>query len=135
MQFRSIFILVLTLVLAAGLMNPVWAKAGNEPVVGGSLLAVNVEVVATTGYRASKLLGADIYNDAGEKIGKLDDFIVGSEAKVSVAVVAVGGFLGVGSRMVAVPATSIESNEQGQMVLPGGTKDKLKALPEFRYVK
>ena len=103
--------------------------------MGGSLLAVNVEVVAATGYRASKLLGADIYNDAGEKIGKLDDFIVGSEANVSVAVVAVGGFLGMGSRMVAVPATSIESNEQGQMVLPGGTKDRLMALPEFRYVK
>jgi len=135
MKFRSILILVLTMVLAAGLMNPAWVKAGSEPVVGGSLLAVNVEVVAATGYRASKLLGADIYNDAGEKIGKLDDFIVGSEANVSVAVVAVGGFLGMGSRMVAVPATSIESNEQGQMVLPGGTKDRLMALPEFRYVK
>lgn len=135
MQLRSIFALSLTLTIALALMNPTWVQAGDEPVVGGSLLSVNVNVVATTGYRASKLLGAEIYNDAGDKIGKLDDFIVGSEAKVSVAVVAVGGFLGMGSRMVAVPASLIESNEQGQMVLPGGTKERLTGLPEFRYAK
>lgn len=108
-------------------------KKENEPMVGGSLMAVNVEVVATTGYRASKLLKSDIYNHKGEKIGILDDFIVGSEEKVSVAVVSVGGFLGMGARMVAVPAQLFESNAQGQVVLPGATRDKLKALPAFQY--
>jgi sporulation protein YlmC with PRC-barrel domain len=105
----------------------------NEPVVGGTLTAVNADIVATTGYRASKLLKADIYNDEGEKIGRLDDFIVGSEEKVSVAIVGVGGFLGMGKRMVAVPAGSFESNDQGQVVLPGATRDRLKALPAFQY--
>ena len=69
------------------------------------------------------------------KIGFLDDFIVGSDAEVSVAVVAVGGFLGVGARMVAVPASLFESNDKGQTVLPKATKDVLIALPEFRYAK
>ena len=96
-------------------------------------MAVDVDIVATTGYRASKLLKSDIYNDKGEKIGKLDDFIVGSEEKVSVAVIAVGGFLGVGARMVAVAADLFESNAQGQVVLPGATRDRLKALPAFQY--
>jgi sporulation protein YlmC with PRC-barrel domain len=109
------------------------AKKDNAPVVGGTLMAVNVDVVATTGYRASKLLKSDIYNDKGEKIGKIDDFIVGSEEKVSVAIVAVGGFLGMGKRMVAVSAELFESNAQGQVVLPGATRDKLKALPAFQY--
>ena len=109
------------------------AKKDNAPVVGGTLMAVNVDVVATTGYRASKLLKSDIYNDEGEKIGRLDDFIVGSEEKVSVAIVAVGGFLGMGKRMVAVPAGFLESNAQGKVVLPGATKDRLKALAAFQY--
>lgn len=109
------------------------AKKDSAPVVGGSLMAVDVDIVATTGYRASKLLKSDIYNDKGEKIGKLDDFIVGSEEKVSVAVIAVGGFLGVGARMVAVAADLFESNAQGQVVLPGATRDRLKALPAFQY--
>ena len=112
-------------------------KAGKNdaPVAGSTLLAVNVDIVATTGYRASKLLGSEIYNHQGEKIGKLDDFIVGSEEKVSVAVVAVGGFLGMGKRMVAVPATLIKNDAKGRMVLPGATADQLKALPEFRYAE
>jgi hypothetical protein len=52
---------------------------------------------------------------------------------VSVAVVAVGGFLGMAVRMVAVSAELYEGNAQGQMVLPGATKDKLKALPAFQW--
>jgi sporulation protein YlmC with PRC-barrel domain len=103
--------------------------------VGHTITAVDVDKVATTGYRASKLLGAEIYNDRGESIGKLDDFIVGSDEAVSLAVVAVGGFLGMGRRMVAVPADLIVSNDKGRMVLPGATRKELKALPEFRYLK
>jgi len=112
-----------------------WTQADTDPVAGGSIMAVNVDVVATTGYRASKLLGSDIYNDNEEKIGKLDDFIVGSDANVSVAVLAVGGLLGMGARMVAVPAGLFETNAKGQTVLPGATEDQLKALPEFLYAK
>lgn len=116
-------------------INGAWAETKNDPVVGGAVIAINVDVVATTGYRATQLLGSDIYNEQGENIGKLDDFIVGSNAKVSVAVIAVGGFLGVGARMVAVPASMLTGNDKGQTVLPNATKEKLEALPEFRYAK
>jgi sporulation protein YlmC with PRC-barrel domain len=110
-------------------------KAAADPVVGGSVIAVNVDIVAATGYRASKLLGADIYNEQGETVGKLEDFIVASDANVSIAIVGVGGFLGMGERLVAVPASLFKSNDQGQTVLPNATKDQLEALPEFRYAK
>jgi sporulation protein YlmC with PRC-barrel domain len=121
---------------ASLLVSPLgWAESVKDPVVGGAVLAVNVDVVATTGYRASRLLGSDIYNDKGEKIGVLDDFIVGSDANVSVAVLSVGGFLGMGDRKVAVPASLLISNEKGQTVLPDATEDQLKALPEFVYAK
>lgn len=112
-----------------------WAESGNDPVVGGAVMAVNVDIVATTGYRASRLLGSDIYNDKGDKIGVLDDFIVGSDANISVAVVSVGGFLGMGDRKVAVPASMFTSNQKGQTVLPDVSTEQLKALPEFLYAK
>jgi len=112
-----------------------WAESGNDPVVGGAVMAVNVDIVATTGYRASRLLGSDIYNDKGDKIGVLDDFIVGSDANISVAVISVGGFLGMGDRKVAVPASLFTSNQKGQTVLPNATADQLNALPEFLYAK
>jgi len=135
MRLITVSTILCALVLVTVQLSSSFAQSGNGPVVGGSIMSVNVEVVATTGYRASKLLGSDIYNDQEEKIGKLDDFIVGSNEEVSIAVIAVGGFLGMGSRMVAVPAKLIESNDKNQIVLPGATKDQLKALAEFRYVK
>ena len=109
------------------------AETQGDPIVGGSIMAVNVDVVATTGYRASELLGSTIYNDKGDSIGTLDDLIVGSDASISIAVVSVGGFLGVGARMVAVPASLFETNNTGQTVLPGASKEQLESLPAFNY--
>ena len=94
MRLITVSTILCALVLVTVQLSSSFAQSGNGPVVGGSIMSVNVEVVATTGYRASKLLGSDIYNDQEEKIGKLDDFIVGSNEEVSIAVIAVGGFLG-----------------------------------------
>jgi sporulation protein YlmC with PRC-barrel domain len=132
---KIIQVMTCLLILLIGQFFTVSVQAENASVVGGSLMAVNVEIVTTTGYRASKLLGSAVYNEQAEKIGILEDFIVGSNAAVSVAIIGVGGFLGMGTRLVAVPAALIESNDQNQIVLPKGTREELKALPEFRYVQ
>ncbi len=50
-------------------------------------------------------------------------------------VISVGGFLGIGDRLVAVPATLFTSNKKGQVVFPNGKKEDLEALPEFKYTK
>jgi sporulation protein YlmC with PRC-barrel domain len=105
-----------------------------KPIVGGTFASVTDEMVETTGYRASKLLGADIYNAENEKVGKLDDFIIGTDDQISTAIISVGGFLGLGSRKVSVSSDLLEGNDKGQIVLPIATKEKLMALPEFRYI-
>lgn len=126
---------IVLLALVFGFVGSGAAQQTSAPVVGGAIMAVNVDVVATSGYRASKLLGKPVYNNQGEKIGTLDEIIIASDQMVSVGIVSVGGFLGVGSRNVAVPALLFELNEEGQTVLPEATKDVLKALPEFIYAK
>lgn len=109
--------------------------AASTPVVGGTIVNVAVTEIQAKGYRASKLLKSDIYNKDGDKIGTIDDFILGGNKNVSFAVLSVGGFLGLGARNVAVPAILFERNEKGQIVLPNATKDDLVALPEFRYAE
>jgi sporulation protein YlmC with PRC-barrel domain len=122
--------------VAVLLAGGAWAdKHGGDPVVGTVLTGVNAESVATTGYRASKLLGSSIYNDKGEDIGKLEDFIVGSDDSVSVAIIGVGGFLGVDERMVAVPVEVLKMNDKGQLQLSGASKKQLEALPAFIYAE
>jgi hypothetical protein len=92
---------------------------------------VNVKSLAD-GYRSSKLVGATVVNDANQSIGTIDDLLVGRSDKVLYAVLSVGGFLGMGSKLIAVPYASLQIRGK-DVLLPGGDKGQLKALPEFKY--
>ncbi|RJF78699.1 PRC-barrel domain-containing protein [Rhodopseudomonas palustris] len=104
------------------------------PQAGVALVKVDVSVVAQ-GYRMSKLIGSTVMNDKNEKIGSLDDVIAGKDKKqLDFAILQVGGFLGVGARLVAVPFNSIVIDDTGSKVtLPGASKEELKKLTEFKY--
>ncbi len=54
-------------------------------------------------FRASKLVGSNVYNQSGQTVGSVDDLLIGQDGKISEAVVSVGGFLGIGGKLVAVP--------------------------------
>ena len=53
-------------------------------------------------WRASKLVGVDVYNDANEKIGDINEVILDKSGKIANVVLGVGGFLGMGEHYVAV---------------------------------
>lgn len=111
------------------------SSAITPPVVGGATIGIEVTQIMATGYRASKLIGSNVYNEDGDKIGKVDDIVISGDNSVSFAVISVGGFLGIGARNVAVPANLFQGNEKGQIVLPKASKDELLALPAFQYAK
>jgi len=53
-------------------------------------------------WRSSKLIGVDVYNEANEKIGDIQELILDKSGKVEHVVLGVGGFLGMGEHYVAV---------------------------------
>jgi sporulation protein YlmC with PRC-barrel domain len=89
-------------------------------------------------WRASKLVGVNVYNEANEKIGDINEVILDKSGKVANVILGVGGFLGMGEHYVAVafdklkwvnepprsttvssstapankPATNVDSNER-----------------------
>jgi len=88
-----------------------------------------------TGWSARRtILGSAVYNDKGEKVGKIDDIIVSPSKAVSYAIVGAGGFLGVARHDVAIPVNQF-SLDAGKFVLAGATKDAIKAIPEFKYAR
>lgn len=115
---------------AAVLPLPVLAQGVPQTL---SLMKVDPTTLAT-GYRTSKVVGSVVVNEAKEKVGIIDDLIVTRDGKVPYAVLSVGGFLGVATKYVVVPASALEVQDQ-QMLLSGATRDTLKALPEFTYAK
>ncbi|WP_245297039.1 MULTISPECIES: PRC-barrel domain-containing protein [Rhodomicrobium] len=99
---------------------------------GVQLLQLDVKVIAK-GYRASSLIGKEVRNDKNEKIGSLDEIII-DKKQVLFAIIQVGGFLGVGGRLVAVGYDQLQIDDLGNKItLPGASKEQLEKLDEFRY--
>jgi sporulation protein YlmC with PRC-barrel domain len=126
-----VLVVFMSLVVAAG------AADSSAQTAGSSLVSVSVTEMreVAKGWSAKKqILGKDVYNDTGDKIGEISDLIVAPNKSVSYAIVGVGGFLGMGERDVAVPVSRFKQ-QMGKIVLKGATKDALKAAPEFKYAK
>ncbi len=87
-----------------------------------------------TGHRVSSIIGASVINKANETVGNIDDIIVAADGKAQYAILSVGGFLGVGSRLVAVPFDEL-SLEANRVTLPTINKERLSTMPEFHYSK
>lgn len=62
----------------------------------------------TGNWRASKVVGLSVYNDANESLGSINDLLTDKSGKIVAAVVGVGGFLGVGERYVAIPFEKVK---------------------------
>jgi sporulation protein YlmC with PRC-barrel domain len=108
------------------------AAANPAPVAGVIPLGVTrieADLVAP-GLRASKIIKQDVYNDQNRKIGKVEDLVIAPDGSLSVAVIDVGGFLGIGKHRVAIPVKQF-TQITPKVVLPGADKDALKKLPEF----
>lgn len=107
---------------------PAFAQ-GNPQTLG--IVKVDPQTLAT-GFRATKMVGSKVVNEANENIGTIDDLIITTTEKVPFAVLSVGGFLGMGNRHVVVPFSSLRTSAD-RIMLPGATKDSLKLLPEYKY--
>ena len=83
--------------------------------------------------RSSKVVGASVYNEQDQSIGSIDDILMtDSDHKAATAVISVGGFLGLGSKLVSVPFDQLKI-ENDKIVMPGATKASLEGMPEYRY--
>lgn len=126
-----------TMLLASAAMIGVGFLAAHANAQGVpqtvEIAKVDVQKVAA-GYRASKVIGNSVLNEANETIGKIDDLLVTRDGKEPYAVLSIGGFLGMGTHMVVVPYDSLKFADN-EIVLPGGSKDGLKMLPVFQYAK
>ncbi|WP_376984900.1 PRC-barrel domain-containing protein [Bosea sp. R86505] len=125
---RSTTFFAAAALLLASVAMPAFAQGAKQTV---SLMEVN-PITLATGYRSTKVVGSTVYNEAKEEIGKVDDLIVTSKDSVPYAVLSVGGFLGMGTHNIVVPASALDVVD-GRMMLRGASKDSLKALPNYAY--
>jgi len=83
---------------------------------------------------ATSLVGSHVRNEAGEDLGRLEQIMLNiSSGHIGYGVLSVGGFLGIGAKMVAVPwsAFHIEEVEQGPRLMLDVDRKTLEDAPGF----
>jgi sporulation protein YlmC with PRC-barrel domain len=161
---------------AAIVSSPAYAQT-NQPAPGAAPTATTAssgqKMMLKDKWRASKLIGLDVYNEGHEKLGDISELILDKDGKVSAVVIGVGGFLGMGEHDIAVTMDKLKFKEDavrttstapatterpGDTATTGtatttatttttstandwvpdhavmsGTKEQLKAMPQFKY--
>ena len=86
----------------------------------------------TNAITASRVIGTEVYNTAGDHIGTIQDVMLEKTSNgIMFAVIGFGGFLGIGEKYHAVPWWVLDYNEdQGGYVVPF-TKEQLEAAPAY----
>ncbi|WP_332699780.1 PRC-barrel domain-containing protein [Bosea sp. (in: a-proteobacteria)] len=67
-------------------------------------------------WRASKLMGVDIYGPDNKKVGDVTEVVFDKTGKIELVTVGVGGFLGIGSKDVAIPFDQVTWSDQPMAV-------------------
>ena len=110
------------------------AAAGAGAAAGAAIAAVDSASMRGA-RRASRVIGSAVYNENNESIGEVDDIVMPANGGAPVAVVSVGGFLGIGAKLVAVPYERLRMNgDRNRWMLSGAaSRDDLNRLPTFSY--
>lgn len=90
-------------------------------------------VTADNQLRVGKLVGATVYNDKSQSVGSIDDILLSQgQGKAQTAVISVGGFLGIGSKLVSVPFGKLKIGKR-KVIMPGATEQALKKMPAYKF--
>lgn len=82
--------------------------------------------------KASGLLGMEVRNNDNEKLGEIKDLVMDlNSGKVSYAVLAVGGFLGIGEKLIALPPASLRISDDKAHLILNADKARIQAAPGF----
>jgi sporulation protein YlmC with PRC-barrel domain len=90
-------------------------------------------MTADHNMRSSKLIGLPVYNEHGDKIGTIDDIMLPAKGGEATAVVSVGGFLGVGAKLIKIPLSHVQLTGGKPMMMGDGSKAALMAMPSYSY--
>jgi hypothetical protein len=95
-----------------------WSKPGDGP--GPQVMA------------ADTLTGDDVRNGANEKLGEITDIMLDvPTGRVAYAVMSVGGLMGVGSKLFAIPWSAMQLDTEGKCFRLNVAKERFDEAPGF----
>lgn len=107
-------------------------QSGGSPQTPATIAFDNAALAGSA--RATKLVGSRVYK-GDTPIGEIEDVLVDLDrATVAAVILSVGGFLGLGNKLVAVPVNQIAVGKEARFTT-GLTKEQLASAPAFDFSK
>ena len=129
---------VVSALIGLGVVTGSWAEdtPATATAVATTGLASVPSVTVLGSKQAQSVLGREVRSAANEDMGRIIDVIVDRNGQVRAAVIDFGGFLGVGSRKIAVDWSALrfasDSGEKLDTITLALTRDQVKGAPEYK---
>jgi sporulation protein YlmC with PRC-barrel domain len=117
------------------------APAAAAPAVGDPATPAEAKAPALApapgDLAATKIVGATVYNSVNEAVGEINDVVISQNGTVTAVLIGVGGFLGVGEKVIALPYAALKiarGDNNALKISIDGSNESLKALPDYKAV-
>lgn len=136
---RTVFQFALVLAACGVAASTLWAADPVRDANGTTGAATTAAAHTAAGFhtfRASKIEGLNVRNAAGDKVGSVNDIVLDLHTgKVAYIAMSVGGVLGIGERLFAVPFDQMrleeDQNHNDRFFVINVSKEKLDKAPGF----
>ena len=85
--------------------------------------------------RVSKIIGKKVISQKGEDLGKIEDLVLSKEACLDYIILAPGGLLGTGDRLIPIPWKALKTGAQADTIIIDMDKSQLEKAPSFESKK
>ena len=122
-----------------GILFPTSAQPGSSKVPAGDTQQAPIR--PTLGHRTiieaqelGSVLGIEVRTNAERNVGRIIDLLANRNGQVEAAVIEFGGFLGIGTRKIAIDwsALRLETNDKQTVAVLDMNRDQLRAAPEYK---
>jgi sporulation protein YlmC with PRC-barrel domain len=100
----------------------------HESARGSSVETHKIQLGA---WRASQLMGINVYSQDGNRVGSIADMVGDVKGKVIYVVLSHGGFLGIGDKLIPLPWEAIRPGQQAGTLVVNLSKEALIKAPSF----
>jgi predicted O-methyltransferase YrrM len=109
-----------------------WAQTGTD--IDQVTLTADKSPAVVRHRQLESVLGKEVRTRVEQDVGRVIDILADHQGRLQAAVIEFGGFLGIGTRKIAVewPALSFENDGKQPVVIVDMTRDQLRVAPEYK---
>lgn len=113
----------------------VQAQTDDQPTTTKGPGQTSEKIAMEHANRVSKILGKKVISQKGEDLGKIEDIVLSKDACLDYIVLAPGGLLGTGNRLIPIPWKAVKTGTQADTIIVDMDKGQLEKAPNFESKK